>query len=164
MQYDHHSDNEVPNLRTGELQNQAEETLPTQEDVNDAYIEVGFLTHGDILALNGCAAMVREQNKNWWVNITTGEPLERNVGELLALVHSEVSEALEGHRKNLMDDHLPHRKMFEVELADVMIRVFDIAGGLGLDIGGAVAEKLSYNKRRADHKIENRLGENGKKY
>ncbi len=88
----------------------------------------------------------------------------RNVGELLCLVHSEISEAMEGHRKNLMDDKLPHRKMLEVELADALIRIFDIAGAHSLDLGGAIAEKRSYNAVRKDHKIENRLKDDGKKY
>lgn len=87
-----------------------------------------------------------------------------NVAEKLALIHSEVSEALEGYRKNLLDDKLPHRKMFEVELADVVIRVFDLAGAEGLDLGGAIEEKLAYNKKREDHKIENRVKENGKSF
>jgi NTP pyrophosphatase (non-canonical NTP hydrolase) len=63
-----------------------------------------------------------------------------------------------------MDDKLPHRKGLEVELADAMIRILDMAGGLGLDIGGALVEKLEYNSNRADHKPENRLKEGGKKY
>lgn len=96
------------------------------------------------------------------LNIT--EKADRNVGELLALVHSEVSEALEGHRKNLMDDKLPNRKMIETELADVVIRSFDITGGLNLDLGGAIQEKLKYNRSREDHKVENRLKDNGKSY
>lgn len=100
----------------------------------------------------------------WWTNLSTGEPLARNVGECLMLVVSEVSEAMEGHRKNLMDDHLPHRSMFEVELADTLIRIFDLAGAHKLDLDGAVMEKLAYNKNRADHKIENRMKEDGKKY
>lgn len=102
----------------------------------------------------------------WWQDLTTGEDLhgKRNVGELLCLVHSEVSEAMEGHRKNLMDDKLPHRKMVEVEMADAVIRIFDFAGGFGLDIGGAIAEKLAYNAQREDHKLENRKDTNGKKY
>lgn len=88
----------------------------------------------------------------------------RNTGELLCLIHSEVSEAMEGDRKNLMDDKLPHRKMLEVELADAMIRIFDLAGAKDLDLGGAIAEKRAYNTNRADHKVENRLKDDGKKY
>ncbi len=114
--------------------------------------------------INALCTDVHTVNKKWWVDLTTGEPLNRNVGEMLCLVHSEISEALEGHRKDLMDDKLPHRKMIEVELADAVIRIFDIAAGLGLDLGGAYMEKMTYNATRADHKIENRLKTNGKKY
>ena len=87
-----------------------------------------------------------------------------NVPEKLMLVVSEVAEAMEGYRKNLMDDKLPHRKMAEVELADTLIRIFDYAGGFGYDVGGAMVDKLAYNAQRADHKPENRAGENGKKF
>ena len=45
-----------------------------------------------------------------------------------------------------------------------MIRLFDLAEGLGLDLDGAIEEKLAYNRQRADHKPENRLKEGGKKY
>jgi NTP pyrophosphatase (non-canonical NTP hydrolase) len=86
------------------------------------------------------------------------------VAEKLALIHSEVSEGLEGHRKGKMDDHLPHRSMIEVELADAVIRIADLAGALGLDLGGAIAEKLAYNAQRADHKPENRAAAGGKAY
>lgn len=82
----------------------------------------------------------------------------------IALIHSEVSEALEGLRKDCMDDHLPNRKMFEVELADALIRIFDLAGQLDLDLGGALMDKLAYNQQRADHKAENRDKVNGKKF
>lgn len=105
----------------------------------------------------------------WWHNLQTGElltgvPSKRNVPELFCLVHSEISEAMEGYRKNLPDDKLPHRSMLEVELADALIRIFDLAGGLQLDVAGALVEKLAYNAQRADHKKENRLTENGKKF
>jgi hypothetical protein len=78
------------------------------------------------------AVRVHTANAKWWVNIDTGRPLERNVGELLMLCVSELSEGLEGDRKNLMDDKLPHRTMLEVELADALIRTLDIIGGLRL--------------------------------
>ena len=88
----------------------------------------------------------------------------RNVGELLCLVHSEISEAMEGHRKLLKDDKLPNRSMLEVELADAVIRIFDMSGGLGLDVAGAIAEKLQYNATRQDHTIESRRAADGKKF
>lgn len=100
----------------------------------------------------------------WWHNPETGEKIERNKGEMLCLIHSEISEAMEGARKNIMDDHLPHRKMEEVELADALIRIFDYAGAHGFDLGGAVIEKAIYNTKRKDHSKEARLKNNGKKF
>ena len=100
----------------------------------------------------------------WWTDLDTGKPKERNIGELLCLIHSEISEAMEGHRKNLMDDKLPHRSMLEVELADAVIRIADLAGKLRLDVGGAIAEKMAFNAIRPDHKIETRKLADGKKY
>lgn len=103
-------------------------------------------------------------DSGWWTNLETGERIQRNVGELLCLIHSEVSEAMEGHRKNRMDDKLPHRPQIEVELADAVIRIGDLGGALGLDIGGAIAEKMAFNAIRPDHKIEARKLADGKKY
>lgn len=102
----------------------------------------------------------------WWHDLKTGDSLKgrRNVPEMLCLIHSEISEAMEGVRKGKMDDKLPHRKMVEVELADALIRIYDLAGGLDLDIGGAMAEKMLYNAQRADHKPENRRAEGGKAF
>lgn len=103
----------------------------------------------------------------WWNDLETGESLvgkPRIIGEKLCLVHSEISEAMEGDRKKLMDDKLPHRSMLEVELADAIIRIMDLAGAYKLDVGGAIAEKIIYNSNREDHKIENRMQDGGKKY
>lgn len=88
----------------------------------------------------------------------------REVGTCLMLIVSEIAEAMEGDRKNLMDDHLPDRPMIEVELADAIIRILDLAGREGLDVAGAIHDKLIYNQSRPDHKKENRELVNGKKY
>lgn len=99
----------------------------------------------------------------WYKNPLTGENISRNFGEVVALMHSELSEALEADRKGLMDDKLPHRDGREVEFADCIIRILDTAGALGLDVAGALIEKNRYNRQRADHKLENRAS-GGKKY
>lgn len=103
----------------------------------------------------------------WWYNPITGVNTKDNpmcFSQKLCLIHSEISEAMEGDRKGLKDDKLPHRDMREVELADALIRIFDLAGAYGMDIGGAVAEKMQYNSSRLDHKIENRMSSGGKTY
>lgn len=116
----------------------------------------------------------------WWSHEPTGlnlitvvnepaDPLQQLlagalVAQKLCLSHSELSEAMEGHRKSVMDDKLPHRTMLEVELADAVIRIMDLAGALNLDLGGAIAEKLAFNTQRPDHKPENREKEGGKAY
>lgn len=117
-------------------------------------------------AVNELTNICYEASKKagWHTNIETGELLNRNKGEMLMLVVSEVAEAMEGERKGLMDDKLPHRPMAEVELADAVIRIMDYAGRWGYDLGGAIAEKLAFNAQRPDHKIENRLKEGGKKW
>lgn len=80
------------------------------------------------------AARIHQENERWWVDIHTGAPIDRDVGELFMLMVSEIAEAMEGERKNLMDDHLPNRPMAEVELADTTIRILDYAGAHGIKI------------------------------
>ncbi len=175
--------------------------------------------------LNILAFDIYQQNKavGWW------DDPDRCIYQTLQLVSTEIAEATEGERKNLMDDHLPHRKMGEVELADALIRLLDLAGryewryfsitranrmisqiesiggkhlilnkdlcnlatsiidnhhkdrinrlysslvngifavarSQNYDITGAMIEKLTYNKQRADHKRENRQKEGGKAF
>ena len=104
----------------------------------------------------------------WWTDPQTGKPIDPNTPYLVAaklmLCVTELAEACEGHRKDLMDDKLPHRSMIEVELADTVIRCLDLAGAMGLDVGGAIVEKLLFNSTREDHKMENRAKTGGKAY
>lgn len=134
------------------------------ETLGQADVETAFDGLQSLTALcHGLASV-----SGWWTDRSTGERISRDtprlIVEKLCLIHSEVSEAMEGDRKDLMDDKLPHRKMLEVELADALIRIHDLAGFLGLDLAGAVIEKLAYNQRRADHKPEQRAAAGGKSY
>lgn len=114
--------------------------------------------------LNEYARVCHKANDQWWRDPRTGERINRNKGELLMLIVSEVAEAMEGERKNLQDDKLPHRAMAEVELVDALIRIFDYAGAFGYDLEGAYQEKTIFNAQRVDHKAEARLAANGKQF
>jgi len=74
--------------------------------------------------------------KGWWEK-------ERNEGELIALMHSELSEALEAMRN--------HAKLEAVaeELADCCIRIFDYCGAKNIDLEKTLLKKIEYNKTRA---------------
>jgi len=85
------------------------------------------------------STIAREIHENavehgWWES-------KRTVPELLCLVHSEVSEALEAFRNHDEDN-------FSEELADIVIRVFDMAEGLGVNIQDAVVKKHMANIER----------------
>lgn len=127
------------------------------------------MTETEQLALDGLRAAMKlahdtATNAGWYRDPATGGEIERNFGEVIALMHSELSETLEAHRKNLMDDKLPDRPGIEVELADCIIRILDTGAALGLDIPGAFIDKNRYNRQRADHKLAARSQANGKRY
>ena len=98
---------------------------------------------------------------------------EKNIGEMLCLIHSEVSEALEADRKNKYARTFDLRKLvyegrtwndsprsfemefetnvknsFEDELADIMIRVMDLAAFKRIDLDFHIKHKMEYNSRR----------------
>ncbi len=74
---------------------------------------------------------------------------ECNDGEIIALIHSELSEALEGLRRgNPPDDKIPEFSSVEAELADAVIRILGFAYARGHDVGNAIVAKMEYNKTR----------------
>jgi hypothetical protein len=211
---------------------------------------VSFASHRGVQALPEdetriavfCRDLITDQHARnvragWWTNLATGERKTRNFGELLMLMVSEIGEIPNSarERNNVMDDKLRGRLMFEVEIADFLIRLWDTAGAYystqfpaafavfarqahpaiepdtsvaatlhrvirklsrameahrktrpddevavplceamilacrlgraqGLDVSGAALEKIAFNARREDHKIENRLAMHGKTY
>lgn len=113
----------------------------------------------DLIEISHSSAVSR----NWWHN-DDGTPKEMNFGERLALIHSEISEAMEGGRKDLQSDHIPGFSMVEEELADALVRIFDLAGGMNLNLGRAYVAKTRFNLVRKDHAPEVRAAEGGKDF
>lgn len=68
--------------------------------------------------------------------------------QLRELIISEVSEACEGDRKDLMDDKIPAFTMVEAEMADAVIRIADYCAARKLRIGPAIIAKMAYNAGR----------------
>jgi len=130
----------------------------------DDQMTVGVIEINQLCGLS-LAAHAMAVSKGWWNE-------DRGVPECLALIHSEVSEALEDYRNGLMSTVLhmdgglqiqPEPKTFldyasagakpegfPIELADILIRIFDLAGRLNIDLDQAVAIKMAYNATRPE--------------
>lgn len=86
------------------------------------------------------SALAKEIHENakkhgWWDS-------QRPVPEVLCLIHSEVSEALEAYRKK-------DKTSFAEELADIAIRLLDAAEGYGIDLESEIIKKHEINKHRS---------------
>ena len=144
--------------------NLREELGASYKDVINRDAEINKLRRSQ--TLTQLSKMVHEANVKWWQDIDTGVPLSRNKGELLALIHSEVSEALEGERKSLMDDKLPQYRMAPVEIIDTIIRCLDYLAGFhpDVDVQEVFDAKMAFNATREDHTHEARRIAGGKQF
>lgn len=87
------------------------------------------------------------RRNGFWPEVVD-QPIYERLAKL-ALIHSEVSEALEAARKpGTMDKHLPERPAEAVELADIILRVMDYAEAYNLPVAECVIEKHDFNSRR----------------
>jgi NTP pyrophosphatase (non-canonical NTP hydrolase) len=98
--------------------------------------KAGYIQDGGHSMINSYVQEAYEiaKSKGWH-----DEP--REIGTMLALIHSEVSEALEADRKGDMEN-------FAEELADICIRTFDLCGHLGIDLDAAILKKMEKNRGR----------------
>lgn len=110
------------------------------------------------------AAMRAEVESGFHLNTETGEAKPINVGEKIALMHSELSEALESDRTSSPSRHITGISGLEEELADCIIRILGFAEWLRFDLGATIMRKMEYNWTRQDHKFDNRTKVGGKRY
>lgn len=110
-----------------------------------------------MLNIHERAKDIHHRNHKWWHD-KDGNRLERNRGELLMLVVSELAEAMEALRKDAWDDKLPHRKGEEVELADAYIRLLDYSEGTGTGINAFAINLFDEWYSEESNKAEDLLG------
>lgn len=97
-------------------------------------------SRGFVMTLGSDAVHANSLNHGWW---ETEE--DKSIPVKLALVHSEISEALEGYR-----NHIPEgaKGCLSEEMADTVIRIRDLSGRLGIDLDEAILKKHEYNVGR----------------
>ncbi len=103
-------------------------------------------------------------HSGWWHNLSTGELIDRDFGQLLCLTHSEVSEAWEANRLGIPDSHLSNFPGEFVELADVLIRCFDWMGAARMPVASAFAGITLEAARVVDHPMNMILPSRADKY
>lgn len=117
------------------------------------------------LDLNALAQLEHSRNlrRGWWSHMHA-QNIDLVRASKLLMMHTEISEATEGLRTDSMDSHLPSRSSIEVEIVDLLIRIFDFAGHMHLDLNGAWDDKSAYNTNRRDHDPAVRAASGGKKF
>lgn len=120
-------------------------TAPAAGTTERRWHGVGPVTSKDFLqGWDSVSAHVNAtaNEKGWWDK-------ERNDGEIIALMHSELSEGLEGLRHgNPPSNHIPQFSAVEEEMADVVIRIMDYARARGFNVGQAILAKIQFNDTR----------------
>lgn len=120
------------------------------EEIHQTAREKGWWNNKDADFLDVVAAESKNIGTATQLNEIAAKLRNRNEGEMLALIHSEVSEALEGLRHgNPADDKVPEFLATEAELADVVIRIMDMAHSRGWRVAEAIVAKAEMNKGRA---------------
>lgn len=154
-----------------------EEVIANENDLPyDAHTRMLIMKQAFRDMINFCHGA--QQERGWWKHAKTGEdlrfsyssdvePTDRQqftVVQKLDLCHSELSEGLEALRKQLKDDKLPQYNGLTVEVVDLIIRAFDLLGGIGLreEAIAAFIAKSDFNAYRPDHGMDNRQKKNGK--
>ena len=110
----------------------------------------------------------------WHHDLNTNEYIDfdKSFWEKISLVHSECSEAVEHFRKGGVtrpDDKLVDESGVRTEICDAIIRLAGMLGQMDNDYqengrsGYVLSKKMQFNANRADHKVENRRKDGGKK-